>query len=65
MHTLHNLLVGQGWVAPLDFWKLSPGQVWWIIDAKTPEKTKTHGRDMAEVRRMVKAAKSKEAARNG
>jgi len=59
---MHDLLVGQGWVTPLDFWKLTPGQVWWIIEAKTPETVKTRGDDMAEVRKMVKAAKAKEAA---
>ena len=59
------MLVGQGWVTPLEFWKLPPGQVWWIIDAKTPEVVKTRGDDMAEVRRMFKAAKAKEAAQNG
>jgi len=27
--------VGFGWVSPADFWRLSPGEIWWLIDAKT------------------------------
>ena len=29
--------MGQGWVSPADFWRLAPGEIWWIIDAKTPK----------------------------
>ncbi len=56
------MLVGNDWVTPLEFWKLTPGQVWWIIEAKMPKSVKTRGEDMAELRKMVKAAKAKEAA---
>jgi len=62
---LHDLLVGQNWVSPLDFWKLAPGQVWWIVEAKTPKHVQTRGSDMTELRQMVKASKAKEAAENG
>jgi hypothetical protein len=24
-------------VSPRDFWALCPGEVWWLIDAHTPE----------------------------
>jgi len=56
------LLVGQGWVGPLEFWKLAPGQVWWIIESKMPADAQPTGGDMTEIRNMVKAAKAKEAA---
>lgn len=59
MKSLHNLLVGNNWVNPVDFWKMSPGQVWWVIESKTPKKSRSD--DMMEIVAMVKAAKIKEA----
>jgi hypothetical protein len=53
-------MIGNDWVTPLDFWKLPPGQLWWIIDAKLPERARNRGPDMMEIRRMVKAEKAKE-----
>jgi hypothetical protein len=29
--------VGQSWVSPVDFWRLAPGEVWWIIEAHKPK----------------------------
>lgn len=40
---------------------MTPGAVWWLVEAKTPEKVKSRGRDMAELVKMVKAAKAAEA----
>jgi SH3-like domain-containing protein len=30
------MCVGQGWIAPHDFWRLYPGELWMFIDAKIP-----------------------------
>mgnify|MGYP007003138083 CR=1 FL=1 len=35
--SLYRVIVGQGWVGPSDFWRMPPGEVWWLIAAKTPE----------------------------
>lgn len=39
---------------------MTPGQVWWLVEAKTPEDVKTRGKEMAQVVQMVKAAKARE-----
>jgi hypothetical protein len=54
-------MVGNDWVSPVDFWKIPPKQVWWVIEAKMPEQAKTRRSDLAEVVKMVKTAKAKEA----
>jgi hypothetical protein len=53
--------VGNDWVSSPEFWKMAPGQVWWLIEAKTPDHVKTRGDDFAEVRRMIDRAKMEEA----
>ncbi len=55
-------MVANDWVSPIDFWNIPPTQIWWIIEAKMPEKAKTRHSDMSELAKMVKAAKAKEAA---
>lgn len=32
-------MVGQGWVSPSEFWSMPPGEVWWLVDAKTPKES--------------------------
>jgi len=59
---LHDLTVGQGWLSSYEFWRSTPGQIWWLVEAKTPEEAKRRGRDMDQIVQMVKAAKRKEAA---
>jgi len=39
---------------------MPPGQVWWVIDAKMPERERSRGKDMADVRQMVRQAKADE-----
>lgn len=58
---MHDLTVGNGWVSAIDFWKMSPGQVWWLVESKTPEEIKSRGRDMSEIVNMVRTAKAQEA----
>lgn len=55
------MLVGQDWVSPTEFWKLSPGQVWWIIEAKTPPEKQQRADGLDHAYRMLKEAKAKEA----
>lgn len=33
--------MGQGWVRPAEFWRLPPGEVWWILDAHLPPEAET------------------------
>lgn len=28
--------MGQGWASPSEFWAMPPGEIWWLIDARTP-----------------------------
>ena len=37
MKSLYALCVGEGWVSTADFWQLTPGEVWWLIEAKKPK----------------------------
>jgi hypothetical protein len=30
---------GNGWVSPSEFWNMAPGELWWMIEAKTPKGT--------------------------
>jgi hypothetical protein len=57
---MHDLAVGQGWVSAPEFWRMTPWQFWWMYRAKMPALAQSRPRDMAEVARMVKAAKAKE-----
>jgi hypothetical protein len=47
-------------VSPSEFWRLSPGEVWWIIDAKTPREVKEKSEGMAELRQMLKDARARD-----
>jgi hypothetical protein len=60
VRTLYGVLVGAGWVSPSEFWRLSPGEVWWIIDARTPREVKEKSEGMAELRQMLKDARSRD-----
>lgn len=37
VRTLYLAMVGQKWVSPAEFWALAPGEVWWIVEANTPD----------------------------
>jgi hypothetical protein len=54
------MVVANDWVSPAEFWTLAPGQLWWLIDAKTPEHARNRGPELMEVRKLVRAAKAKE-----
>jgi hypothetical protein len=46
--------VGQGWVSPSEFWQLPPGEIWWLIDAKTAQTPKP--KDTEELYQMMMGA---------
>ncbi len=29
--------MGQKWATPSEFWAMPPGEIWWLVDANTPE----------------------------
>lgn len=37
------ICVGQGWVSRDEFWRLPPGEVWWLMDAHIPPEKETPG----------------------
>jgi len=53
--------VGAEWVSPLEFWKMPPGQLWWLIRARLPKKAQSKQQANGSLYRMLKEAK----ARNG
>ena len=36
-------LVGAGFVSSVDFWKMHPFELWWLIEAKMPKITNPSG----------------------
>ena len=57
---MHDLAVGAGWVSAPEFWKMKPGQFWWLYRSKMPKTVRTMPDEIAEIRQMVKDAKAKE-----
>lgn len=57
---LHDILVGNGWVSPLEFWQLAPGQAWWVVAAKMPKSVTEAHNSRARLYRLLKEAKAKE-----
>lgn len=39
---------------------MAPGQVWWMVEAKLPEKIVTRQSDHAKIRQMIDKAKEAE-----
>lgn len=62
MRGLHRILVGQGWVSPVEFWALPPVQAWWIVADRMPAQTLQAREDRDEMLRMLRKAKADEAA---
>lgn len=58
---MHDIAVGLEWVSPIDFWRMSPGQFWWLYRSKMP-KPKQDSERFNELVEWVKAEKAKEAA---
>ena len=60
---MYSLLVGQGWVSPAEFWRLAPGEIWWLIDAKMPKAAPgVTPADLEDMYQALKAAKAEEVA---
>ena len=54
---MYAVAVGNGWVSPSEFWRMAPGEVWWLFEAKRPKDTA----GKAELLKMLKEAKAAEA----
>jgi len=54
------LLVGQDWVSPLDFWRLPPGQIWWIIDAKMPPEKAASADTTARLKKLLADSRARD-----
>ena len=59
---LHRLVVGGKMVSAAEFWQMTPGQVWWLVEDMMPKEALRRPKDMHEVYNMVKRAKAKEKA---
>jgi len=46
-------------ISPLDFWSMSPGQVWWLVRAKQKSKDTPDANRNADLYRLLKEAKAK------
>lgn len=55
--------MGREWVKPGEFWALTPGEVWWLIDARMP-KPKA-GEDVDDMYQALKEAQAEENALAG
>lgn len=59
---MYTLIVGQGWASPGEFWRMAPGELWWLIDAKMPEGDGAAPDDLEDLYQALKAAKAAEVA---
>ena len=46
----------------VEFWQMTPGQVWWLIEDMMPKQALTRPKDMQEVVNMVRRSKAQEKA---
>lgn len=54
------MAVGGKFVSATEFWQMTPGQVWWMLEDVVPNLFADKPRNMEEVRNLVKRAKLKE-----
>jgi hypothetical protein len=41
-------------ISPVDFWRMSPTEVWWIYEAKIPEsKRQTHKEKWGKIEKLL------------
>ena len=59
---LHRLVVGGKMATAFEFWQMTPGQVWWLVEDMMPQSVIRKPKELKEVVDMVKRAKAKEKA---
>ena len=59
---LHRLVVGGKMATAFEFWQMTPGQVWWLVEDTLPQGAVRKPKEMKEVRDMVKRSQAKERA---
>jgi hypothetical protein len=57
---MHKLAVGGKVASSWEFWQMTPGQVWWLLEDAFPELFARKIGNVDEIRDMVKRAKAKE-----
>ena len=57
---MHRLVVSGKAASSWEFWQMTPGQVWWLIEDTFPKLFARDMKDVGEIRNMVKRAKAKE-----
>ena len=60
---VYRIAVGNGWVSPSEFWQMPPGEIWWLLDAKTPPEKRDKPNAMRELYDMLKAHQARKAAK--
>jgi hypothetical protein len=55
-------VVGGKMASAAEFWQMTPGQVWWLVEDMMPKQVLRRPKDMQEVVSMVKRSKAKEKA---
>ena len=59
---LHRLVVGGKMATAFEFWQMTPGQVWWLVEDMMPQSVIRKPKELKEVVDMVKRSKAKEKA---
>lgn len=59
---MHRLVVGGKMASAAEFWRMTPGQVWWLVEDAMPKDVLTRPKELKELRDMVKRSKAKEKA---
>ena len=59
---LHRLVVGGKMVSAGEFWGMTPGQVWWLVEDMMPDSILKRPKELKELVDMVKASKLKDQA---
>lgn len=59
---LHRLVVGGKMASAAEFWQMTPGQVWWLVEDMMPQHVIKRPKELKEVVDMVKRSKAKEKA---
>jgi len=59
---LHRLVVGGKMVTAFEFWQMTPGQVWWLVEDMMPQSVIQKPKELKQLYDEVKARQAKEKA---
>ena len=59
---LHRLVVGGKMATAFEFWQMTPGQVWWLVEDTLPRETIKRPKELKQLYDEIKARQAKEKA---